>query len=109
MIILAYVVLINFARRGYDFSGNVTQALSRTGSVRLNAAVILFPLGELLNFGVLVGAGLWYRHRGEIHKRLMLIGMVPILIEPTLHLAGHLAGRWPTLRAYSSRVSVGPH
>jgi len=105
-IILAYVVLINFARRGYDFSGDVTRALSRTGSVRFNAAVILFPLGELLNFGVLVGAGLWYRHRAEIHKRLMLIAMVPILIEPTLHLVGHLAGRWPTLRGMGTAISV---
>jgi hypothetical protein len=106
MIILGYVVLINFARRGYDFSGDVTRALSRTASTRFNAAVILFPLGELLNFGILVGAGLWYRHRSEVHKRLMLIAMVPILIEPTLHLVGHLAVRWPTLRGMGPPISV---
>jgi hypothetical protein len=35
MIILAYVVLIKFARRGYDFSGDVTRALS---SNRFSAA-----------------------------------------------------------------------
>jgi hypothetical protein len=92
--------------RSHDFQYAQTRALSRTGSVRFNAAVILFPLGELLNFGVLVGAGLWYRHRAEIHKRLMLIAMVPILIEPTLHLVGHLAGRWQTLRGMGTAISI---
>jgi hypothetical protein len=106
MIVLGYVVLIDFARRGYDFSGDVIRALSRTGSARFNPAVILFPLGELLSFGVLVGVGLWYRHRPEIHKRLMLLAMVPVLDEPILHLVGHLAARWPTLRGMGTAVSA---
>ena len=106
MIVLGYVVLTNFGRRGYDFSGDVIRALSRTGSPRLNPAVILFPLGELLSFGFLVGAGLWYRHRADVHKRLMLLAMVPILVEPILHLVGHVAGRWPTLRGMGTPISV---
>jgi hypothetical protein len=82
------------------------EIISRTGSARFNSAGILFPLGELLNFGVLVGAGLWYRHRPDIHKRLMLLAMVPILVEPIIHLVGHLAGRWPTLRGMGTSISV---
>ena len=106
MIVLGYIVLIDFGRRGYDFSGDVIRALSRTGSRRLSSAVILFPLGELLSFGILVGAGLWYRHRADVHKRLMLLAMVPILVEPILHLIGHMAGRWPTLRGMGTLISV---
>jgi hypothetical protein len=106
MIVLGYVVLIHFGRRGYDVSGDVIRALSRTGSRRFNPAVILFPLGELLSFGVLVGAGLWYRHRADVHKRLMLLAMVPILGEPILHLVGHVAGRWPSLRGKGTPISV---
>jgi hypothetical protein len=106
MIVLGYVVLMDFGRRGYDFSGDVIRALSRTGSRRFNPAVILFPLGELLSFGVLVGAGLWYRHRADVHKRLMLLAMVPILAEPILHLVGHVAGRWPTFRGMGTPISV---
>jgi len=105
MIVLGFLVLIHFARRGYDFSGDVIRALSRTGSSRFNPAVILFPLGELLTFGVLVAAALCYRNRPEIHKRLMLIAMVPILVEPILHLVGHLAGRWPTLRGMGTTIT----
>jgi hypothetical protein len=107
MIGLGYVVLIEFARRGYDFSGDVIRALSRQGSAPFNPAVVLFPLGELLSFGVLVGAGFWYRHRAEIHKRLMLLAMVPILVEPILHLVGYMAIRWPTLRGMGTPISVG--
>jgi hypothetical protein len=106
MIILSYIVLINFARRGYDFSGDVIRSLSRTGSARFNSAGLLFPLGELLSFGVLVGAALWYRHRPDIHKRLMLLAMAPILVEPIIHFVGHLAGRWPTLRGMGTTISV---
>jgi hypothetical protein len=106
MIVLGYLVLTGFGRRGYDLSGDVIRAISRKNSARFNPVVVLFPLGELLSFGVLVGAGLWYRHRAEIHKRLMLLAMVPILVEPILHLVGHLAGRWPTLRGMGTAISV---
>src|SRR5262245_21347539 len=82
------------------------RAISRKGSARFNPAVVLFPLGALLSFGVLVAAGLWYRHRAEIHKRLMLLAMVPILIDPILHLVGHVAGRWPTLRGMGTPIST---
>jgi hypothetical protein len=105
IVIVGSIVLINFARRGYDFSGDVIRALSRTGSARFNPAALLFPLNELLSFGVLVGAGLWYRHRADIHKRLILLAMVPILVEPILHLVGHLAVRWPTLRGMGTTIS----
>src|SRR5262249_18503852 len=106
MVMLGCVVLMDFGRRGYDLSGDVIRAISRKSSARFNPAVVLFPLGELLSFAVLVGAGLWYRHRAEIHKRLMLLAMVPILVEPILHLVGHLAGRWPTLRGMGTTISV---
>jgi hypothetical protein len=97
VIVLGYRLLIELARRGYDLSGDVARALSRTGRP-LNPAGILLPLAELLEFGVLVGAALWYRHRPEAHKRLMVFALFPLLVEPALHLVGHLAARWPTLR-----------
>jgi len=33
-----------------------------------------------LSFGVLAAAGLWYRHRPEIHKRLMLFAMIALAV-----------------------------
>jgi hypothetical protein len=97
MIVLGVVVLIGFGRRGYDLSGDVVRAISRTASPQ-NPAVILFPLSELVSFGVLVGLALRYRHRPDIHKRLMLLAAVPILVEPILHMVGHLSLYWPPLQ-----------
>ncbi len=106
MIVLGYLVIIGFGRRGYDLSGDVIRGLSRTGSPRRDPAGLLFPLTELLNFGVLVAAGLWYRHRPDIHKRLMLLALVPLAGEPILHLVGHLTSHWPALQGAGIKISV---
>lgn len=105
-IILGYIVLIDFARRGYDFSSDVMRAISRRDPPRFNPATLLFPLSELVSFGILVSAGLYYRHRADIHKRLMLFAMVPILGEPVLHLVGHLASRWTSFRGMGTPIST---
>jgi hypothetical protein len=106
MIVVGYVAIIEFGRRGYDLSGDVTRALSRTGSRRPDPAGLLFPLAGFLNFGVLAAAGLWYRHRPGVHKRLMLLAVVPLAGEPVIHLVGHLTGHWPSLRGAGIPVSV---
>ena len=40
---------------------------------------LVVPIGDMVVFGSLVGAGLWFRKRPEIHKRLMLLSCVGIL------------------------------
>jgi hypothetical protein len=37
------------------------------------------PLGDMLVFGALAGAGLWFRGRRDIHRRLMLLSSLAIL------------------------------
>ena len=56
------------------------------------------------SFGSLVAAGLSYRHRPDIHKRLMLLALIPLAQEPVNHLIGHLIGYWPAL--FSTRRSL---
>jgi hypothetical protein len=88
MIVLGYKTVIVMARRGFDLSGDLhIQADPLLGIVN--------PLGDLVPFAILVAAGFWYRHRSEIHKRLMLLGTVGGLMPaPLAHLIGHL----PSLR-----------
>src|SRR5262245_14340450 len=105
IIVLGYLATIEAGRRGYDLSGDLHRAVSRSGRP-FRPASLLFPLAELLNFGILVGTGLCYRHRRDIHKRLMLLAIVPLANEPILHLVGHLAGHWPSLRGGGIIVSV---
>lgn len=42
-------------------------------------AFLTIPLGDLLVFGSLVGAGFYFRRRPDVHKRLMLLAMISIL------------------------------
>jgi len=37
------------------------------------------PIGTVLAFGILAGAGLYWRRRSETHKRLMLLATITIL------------------------------
>lgn len=40
---------------------------------------LVVPLGDMLVFAILVGAGFYYRRRPEVHKRLMLLATISIL------------------------------
>lgn len=102
LIALGYLMLVEGSRRGYELSGDLTRAVTPPGSPPQNpddfTAGVLIPLSNFFAFGVLVAAGLLYRHRPAIHKRLMLLALFPLADEPIIHLVGHLAGRWPTLQ-----------
>ena len=40
---------------------------------------LTIPLGDMLVFGILVGCGIYFRNRSQIHKRLMLLAIIEIL------------------------------
>jgi hypothetical protein len=40
---------------------------------------LVIPLGDLLVFGLLIGIGLYFRNRVQIHRRLMLLATLSIL------------------------------
>jgi hypothetical protein len=99
LIVLGFLTTIETARRGYDLSGDLTRTFVPPGSppptAAERAAAFLPPLFVFLNFGLLVAAGLWYRHRPDIHKRLTLFALIPLAGEPIIHLVGYLVGHWP--------------
>ena len=45
-----------------------------------------------------VAAGILFRHRAELHKRLMVFALMPLVLESLLHLNGTLVGRVPLSR-----------
>ena len=49
-------------------------------------AFLTIPLGDMLVFAVLVGAGFYFRRRTDVHKRLMLLATVAILPAATARL-----------------------
>jgi hypothetical protein len=47
---------------------------------------LTIPLGDMLMFAGLVGAGFYYRRRPDVHKRLMLLATIAILPAATARL-----------------------
>jgi hypothetical protein len=112
MIVLTYAMSIEAARRGYDLSGDL-QRLAVAGqslppdalrAVTTDRGIgLALNVGQVVSFGILVGAGIWYRRRPDVHKRLMLLAMVGVLTGPPF---AHLFGHWSGLRAVVSIVQL---
>ena len=114
MAALIVATVLDEARRGYDFSGDISRGAfapgtSLTAEERVQAATIgmLAPVLATLNFVLLVGVGLWFRRRPEIHGRLMLLSLLSLALVPLIHLGGHTIGHWPSLHgAITSAVPI---
>jgi hypothetical protein len=93
-VVLGCLTVIENARRGFDLSGDLS-AFPATPGVT-NEAAIMGALPFPLSFGILVGAALCWRHRPEVHKRLMLFAVFSPTATPIIHTTGH----WPALRPW---------
>lgn len=99
VMVMGVAIVIDGAFRQSDLSGDVARLVLAPGAPPFTEAEsiagIWGPLGVLLSFTILVAAGVLFRHRPEIHKRLMVFSLVPLGIESLLHLSGNLVGRVP--------------
>ena len=60
-------------------------------------AFLTIPLGDMLLFALLVGAGFHFRRRGDVHKRLMLLATIAILPAATARLPFAFIQAWGPL------------
>jgi hypothetical protein len=83
MVVAGYATAIDQGRRGFDLSGDLNIGTDALGP-------LVFPFADIATFGLLVGAGVWYRRRPDVHKRLMLLATVGGLMPaPLAHFLGH--------------------
>src|SRR5262245_13910239 len=95
-IVVGALTVIESAQRGFDLSGD----LSPQG-VPPDPVFTAGGLFIVLTFAMLAGAGLVYRHRPDVHKRLMLLAILGGLSNtPTAHLIGH----WPALQPWAGLI-----
>jgi hypothetical protein len=81
----------------------VSAATPRVNQLGLTAAQSsIVPLVSILQFAVLVTAGVALRQRADLHKRLMLLAMISVLSPPTARLTA-LVG----LRPYALLIQMG--
>jgi hypothetical protein len=103
LVLFGYYTISEGAFRAYDLSGDIYRVLIEPGSPPLtdaeNIAGFWGSLGELITFSLLVAAGIVFRHRAELHKRLMVFALMPLVPESLLHLSGTLVGRVPLSRS----------
>ncbi len=60
----------------------ITKQVAAAHHLPPQGPALVFPLGAILTFAVLVGAGVAMRKRSAWHKRLMLLGTAAILTTP---------------------------
>jgi hypothetical protein len=102
VLLFGYWQLVDGAFRVSDLSGDFYRLIVEPGSPAFTEADFITafwgPLGQLVSFSLLVAAGILFRHRPELHKRLMLFSLVPLAGMPVAHLSGALVGRVPLPR-----------
>lgn len=80
MIVLGVGAAVDAARRGAAPPGGPPPLV-----------FMIIPLADMVIFSTLVGAGMWFRRRGDIHKRLMLTSTISILTPAIARVPGVLA------------------
>ncbi|MSQ98749.1 MAG: hypothetical protein EXR85_05565 [Xanthomonadales bacterium] len=55
---------------------------ARVGSTPDELAFLAVSMGNIIAYAILFGAALHWRRRPDVHKRLMLLGMVALLTAP---------------------------
>ena len=96
MVVSGYFTAIAMGRRGYDLSGD----LVATDDDALT--ILVFQLGDLLSFSILVGSAVFYRRRADVHKRLMLLATVGTLMGAPLRTSSATGRCYGTLKLLSS-------
>jgi hypothetical protein len=60
------------------------------------AGFLILPLGDMLLFGGFFAAGIVYRKKKELHKRLMVLATIALLFAPAARIGGDI-GPWAML------------
>ncbi len=60
------------------------------------AGFLILPIGDMLLFGGFFAAGVAYRRRKELHKRLMILAAIALMFAPAARIAGDV-GPWAIL------------
>lgn len=96
MVVTGYLTATAMARRGFDLSGDLHVEKDPLG-------LLVFQLGDLLSFAILVGFAVACRRRAQIHKRLMLLATVGSLMAAPL---SHVIGQIPALQSVPPIILV---
>jgi hypothetical protein len=98
MVVTGCTTAVAMARRGFDLSGELHAEKDPLG-------LMVFQLGDLLAFSILLTAAVIYRRRPAVHKRLMYLATVGTLLAAPLT---HIIGRSEFLRGLPDAIILVP-
>jgi hypothetical protein len=86
------------------FVGAAVPRMTQLGLTTAQASIV--PLVSILPFAAFVTAGVAWRRRASLHKRLMLLAMISVLGPPTARMIAWLGGREYALLIQMSVIAV---
>jgi hypothetical protein len=99
IVVLGIITAVHGARSGWNPSrGAFPDAL----------AFMMVGLRDIVVFAAFVTAGLCFRTRGEVHKRLMLLGTIGGLMWPAIARMPVVAGRLPAMLGLMAVLVIAP-
>lgn len=95
MIPLGFTTTTAMVRRGSDLSGDQHVDPHTDGQTTTDGPTSsVFNLFALFAFNILAAAAICYRLTPDVHKRLMLFAIVPLMTAPIAHLLGQIPSTW---------------
>jgi hypothetical protein len=99
MLVVGFLTAVAGARRGFN---------PPAAGMPDAAAFLVVPIRDVLAFSICVGAGLFFRNRLDVHKRLMVLATVNMLPAAITRVPGMLASPALVPLAILAFVAAGP-
>lgn len=85
-----YGVLVLVMGLVITIAAPVQNVLAGRSTLDEAAGFLILPLGDMLLFGGFFAAGIGYRRKKELHKRLMVLASIALLFAPAARIGGEI-------------------
>jgi len=105
VVLVGYGVVMFIAGVGVTLNRLLKQI--RAGDLALAQSANLAPVVDMLVFPILLGLGIYYRRRPEVHKRLMILATTQLLYPAVVRMDFSPQYYWVVLAVWSAPVVLG--
>ncbi len=105
LFLVGYGVVMFLAGVGVTLNRLLKQM--RAGHLALAQSMNLAPVIDILVFPVLLGLGIYFRHRSDIHKRVMILSTTQVLYPAIVRMYFVPKHDWLVFAVWSAPVALG--
>lgn len=85
---IAYGIVVLTLGLAVTFVAPILHVLDGKWTLDEAAGFLILPIGDMLMFAGFFSAGIFYRRKRDLHKRLMLLATIALLFAPAARLGG---------------------